>query len=71
MTNDIYSVTDLQKYAESIRKNAALSFAEYADENLDEFISIGQVINIIIDRYIICMIMSSSKISPGASPAHM
>jgi hypothetical protein len=48
MTNDVYSVTDLQKYAESIRKNAALSFAEYADENLDEFISIGQVINIII-----------------------
>ncbi|NDC73458.1 MAG: hypothetical protein EBZ62_08455 [Sphingobacteriia bacterium] len=45
--NDIYSVSDLNKYAESIRKNAALSFTESYDENLDDFISITQVKNLI------------------------
>jgi hypothetical protein len=45
--NDIYSVSDLNKYAESIRKNAALSFTESYDENLDDFISIPQMKNLI------------------------
>lgn len=50
--SDIYSINDLNKYAESIRKNAALSFAQYHDENLDDFISIGQVENLIRDHSI-------------------
>ncbi|NBU33532.1 hypothetical protein EBZ38_17295 [bacterium] len=45
--NDIYSVSDLNKFAESIRKNAALSFTESYDENLDDFISITQMKNLI------------------------
>jgi len=45
--NEIYSVSDLNKYAESIRKNAALSFTESYNENLDDFISIPQMKNLI------------------------
>lgn len=45
--SDIYSINDLDRYAESIRKNAALSFTEFYNENLDDFISIGQTTNLI------------------------
>ena len=45
--NDTYIVNDLQMYAQSIRKNAALSFSETYNENLDDFITIPQVCNLI------------------------
>jgi hypothetical protein len=45
--SEIYSISDLDRYAESIRKNAALSFTEFYNENLDDFISIVQTTNLI------------------------
>lgn len=46
----IYSITDLQNYAIYLRDSAASSFAEGYTENLDDFISITQVINLIKKR---------------------
>lgn len=42
-----YSVIDMNGYAIAMREGAAKSFSENYTENLDEFISINQVINII------------------------
>jgi len=42
-----YSVIDLEGYAKAMRDGAASSFEKDYTENLDEFISIGQVINMI------------------------
>ena len=44
--SDVYSINNLKLYAESIRKNAALSFCENYSENLYDYISIGQMIDI-------------------------
>lgn len=42
-----YSIIDLNGFATAIRQGAAESFSEKYDENLDEFISIEQVINLV------------------------
>jgi hypothetical protein len=42
-----YSVVDLRGFADSMRKAAADSFSETYTENLDEFISNEQIINMI------------------------
>ena len=42
-----YSIIDLEGYAKAMRDGAASSFEKDYTENLDEFISIGQVINMI------------------------
>ncbi len=42
-----YSIIDLEGYAKAMRDGAASSFEKDYTENLDEFISIGQVINLI------------------------
>lgn len=42
-----YSIIDLEGYAKAMRDGAASSFEKHYTENLDEFISIGQVINMI------------------------
>lgn len=42
-----YSIIDLEGYAKAIREGAASSFEKDYTENLDDFISIGQVINMI------------------------
>lgn len=42
-----YSIIDLEGYAKSMRDGAASSFEKDYTENLDEFISVGQVINMI------------------------
>jgi hypothetical protein len=42
-----YSIIDLEGFAKSMREGAASSFEKDYTENLDEFISIGQVINMI------------------------
>jgi len=43
----IYSIVDLNNYAIAIRDSAASSFAEDYTENLDDFISVKQIINLI------------------------
>jgi hypothetical protein len=45
--SEIYSISDLDMYAKSMRKNAALSFTELYTENLDDFISINQMVDLI------------------------
>lgn len=45
---NIYSITDLDGYASSIRDGVAQSFVENYNENLDEYITIEQVKNIIV-----------------------
>ena len=47
--NTIYSINDLDGYAASIRDGVAQSFVENYSENLDEYITIDQVKNLIID----------------------
>jgi hypothetical protein len=42
-----YSIIDLEGFAKSLREGVASSFEENYTESLDEFISIGQVINLI------------------------
>lgn len=42
-----YSIIDLEGYAKAMRDGAASSFEKDYTENLDDFISIGQVINMI------------------------
>ena len=45
--SDIYAITDLEGYAKEMRDAAAKSLAQDHDENLDEFISINQMINLV------------------------
>ena len=44
---ETYSIIDLKGYAQTIREGAAKSFTENYEENLDEFISIDQIIGLI------------------------
>jgi hypothetical protein len=44
---EIYAITDLEGYAKEMRDAAAKSLAQDHDENLDEFISIKQMINLV------------------------
>jgi hypothetical protein len=46
----LYSITDLENYAIYLRDSAASSFSEDYTENLDDFISVKQVINLIKKR---------------------
>lgn len=43
-----YSIVDLDNYAITLREGVAKSFSEEYTENLDDFISINQVKNLII-----------------------
>lgn len=45
---NIYSITDLDGYAASIRDGVAQSFVADYDENLDEYITLEQVKSLII-----------------------
>ncbi len=42
-----YVIEDLEGFAKHIRENVAKSFTETYEENLDEFISINQIIKIV------------------------
>ena len=44
---DSYSIIDLEGYAKAMRDGAASSFEKDYTENLDDFITISQVINMI------------------------
>jgi hypothetical protein len=45
--NETYVINDLENYAILIRENAVLSISENHNENLDEFISVNQVCQLI------------------------
>lgn len=45
-----YVISNLEGFANSIRENAAKSFAENYTENLDDFISINQVVGLIKEQ---------------------
>lgn len=47
-----FAVTDLEKFSEILRRNAALELSENYTENLDDFISINQVMSIVKCRRI-------------------
>jgi hypothetical protein len=43
----VYSIVDLEQYAISLRDAVAKTFKEHYSDNLDEYISINQVISVI------------------------
>lgn len=45
--SEIYAITDLDGYANQIRIAAANSLTENCSDNLDDFISIGQLTNLV------------------------
>ena len=45
--SEIYSIINLKKYASYVRNRAALSYAKDYKENLNDFITIGQVCGLI------------------------
>lgn len=47
MSQDVYAITDLDGYISQMRDAAAKSLSDGYTENLDEFISVGQMINMI------------------------
>lgn len=52
MSQEIYSIIDLEGYATQIREAAAASLSENdaVEENLDDFISVNQIINMVNDQ---------------------
>jgi hypothetical protein len=53
MGNDTtYSITDLNEFAKSIRDGAARSISENYTENLDDFITVEQIKNLIEQNHI-------------------
>jgi hypothetical protein len=47
MNEEIYAITNLDGYASDIRDAAAKSLSENNEDNLDNYISIGQIINLV------------------------
>lgn len=47
--NDSFVINDIEKLAYSIRKNAALTISQDSDEDLNSFITIRQVENLIMN----------------------
>ncbi len=47
MDNDLYAITNVEGYAAEMRQAAANSLSSDADDNLDEYISITQMINLV------------------------
>ncbi len=45
--NDIYSISDIHTYATQMREVAAESLSEDHEDNLDDYISIEQIINLV------------------------
>jgi hypothetical protein len=52
MQEEIYSIVNLNNYAKEIRRLAAACLAESSNDNLDEYISINQLINLIKENCI-------------------
>jgi len=47
MDNDLYAITNVEGYAAEMRQAAANSLSSDTDDNLDEYISITQMINLV------------------------
>lgn len=47
MSQEVYVIIDIEGYVSQIRDAAAKSLSEEYSENLDDFISIGQIINMV------------------------
>lgn len=47
MSNEVYAIVDLDGYASQMRDAAAKSLSENYTENLDDFITINQMINMV------------------------
>lgn len=47
MSQDVYAITDLEGYATQMRDAAAKSLTDSSEDNLDDFISLGQIINMV------------------------
>lgn len=47
MSQEVYAITDLDGYISQMRDAAAKSLSDSEEDNLDEFISIGQMTNMI------------------------
>lgn len=47
MSEDVYAITNLEGYISQMRDAAAKSLSDDYTENLDDFISVGQMINMI------------------------
>jgi hypothetical protein len=45
--SEVYAIVDLDGYAREMRDAAAKSLSTHCDENLDEFISLDQMINLV------------------------
>jgi uncharacterized protein len=45
--SEVYAIVDLQGYASEMREAAAKSLSDNYNENLDDFISINQMINLV------------------------
>lgn len=52
MSNEVYAITNLNGYASEMRDAAAKSICESYEENLDQYINIDQMINIIKENCI-------------------
>ena len=47
MSQEVYAITDLDGYISQMRDAAAKSLSDSTEDNLDEFISVGQMTNMI------------------------
>lgn len=50
MSQEVYAITDLEGYATQMRDAAAKSLTDSNEDNLDDFISIGQIINMVSEE---------------------
>lgn len=47
MDSDLYAITDINGYAVEVRQAAANSLSSNCDDNLDQYINIAQMINLV------------------------
>lgn len=47
MSSDVYAITNLQGYASQMRDAAAKNLSDEPEHNLDEYITLGQIMNMI------------------------
>jgi hypothetical protein len=50
MSDEVYAIVNLKGYVEEMRQAAANSLTENCTDNLDEYISINQMINLVKDH---------------------
>ena len=50
MSNQVYAITDLEGYAAQMRNAAAKNLSENSEENLDVYISLNQITNMVYQK---------------------